>query len=80
MHKIHHHPKKKINWAIWIPVIVTLIGSFTTITVTYINATAKAQKMNNISRPAWKLQVKEGQVPYAQVRMSVKGFTVTTNN
>lgn len=37
---------KRFKVEIWIPVIVALIGSFTTVAVTYINASVKASSIN----------------------------------
>jgi hypothetical protein len=82
---------KKTQMAIWIPVILAIISSLTTIAVTYIQATAKAQNYNVMQevkerrhgtghlRPDRNWTV---QTPFkrASVNFSVKGFTVSTNN
>ena len=75
---------KKTNLAIWIPVIITFITSLTTLGVTYINATVKADKQNveNVNKIKKYRSVRPSDMNKAQVRFTTKGlprFVVSTN-
>ena len=71
----------RVKWSIWIPVIICLITSLTTIAVTYINANSKANKLNEIYKYR-QIAQKRINAPIdnhrAMVQMSMKGFVVVT--
>ena len=86
--------KKSTSLAIWIPVIVTVITSFTTVAVTLINALSKANAFN--SRQTYGAERRQMEAvavsdsvamsparpeyqQRARVVFSLKGFKMSTN-